>query len=111
MEEACKTCEILEQKGHKITLVNARFVKPIDVDMLDYIAKEHKAVVTLEEQVYNGSYGQAVAAYYMRKGCQNLTVKNIAIEDMFVEHGEVEDLRKLLHMDAQSVAGIIEDLL
>lgn len=111
VEEACKACEILEQKGHKITLVNARFIKPIDVDMLDYIAKEHKAVVTLEEQVYNGSYGQAVAAYYMRTGCQNLTVKNIAIEDMFVEHGEVEDLRKLLHMDAQSVADVIEDLL
>ena len=91
--------------------VNARFLKPMDEDMLDNIAKRHRVIVTLEEQIYNGSFGQAVAAYYMRKGCQNLIVKNIAIEDQFVEHGEVEDLRKLLHIDAESVACIIEDLL
>jgi 1-deoxy-D-xylulose-5-phosphate synthase len=60
-------------------------------------------VVTLEEQVYNGSYGQAVAAYYMRNGYRNLMVDSIAIEDCFVEHGMVEDLRKLLHIDTESV--------
>ena len=111
VEEACKVYEMLEQKGHNITLVNARFVKPIDEEMLKQIADHHRVVVTLEEQAYNGSYGQAVAAYYMRNGYQNLILKNIAIEDRFVEHGAIDDLRKLLHIDAKSVAAVIEELL
>lgn len=110
VEEACKVYDILQHEGYGITLVNARFVKPVDEEMLDWLTKGHKAVVTLEEQIYNGSYGQAVAAYYMRSG-KSLTVKNIAIENMFVEHGAVEDLRKLLHMDAKSVASVVRDLL
>jgi 1-deoxy-D-xylulose-5-phosphate synthase len=108
VEEACEVYEALKEMGHSITLVNARFVKPIDEEMLGQLAKKHRVVVTLEEQVYNGSYGQAVAAYYMRNGYKDLTVDSIAIEDCFVEHGAVEDLRKLLHIDTESVVNRIK---
>lgn len=111
VEEAYAAYESLKEKGHRITLVNARFIKPLDEEMLNVLARKHAAVVTLEEQVYNGSYGQAVAAYYMRTGHKELTVRNIAIDDQFVEHGQVGDLRRLLHIDAESVVSVVEDLI
>ena len=111
VEEACRVYEMLEEKGFKITLVNARFVKPIDEEMLEKLALTHRAVVTLEEQIYSGSYGEAVAAYYMQHDYQNLTVRSIAIGDRFVEHGDVADLRALLGLDAKSIAEVIEKLM
>lgn len=111
VEEACKVYDMLQEEGISVSLVNARFVKPMDEEMLDYIANNHKIVVTIEEQVYNGSYGQAVAAYYMKKGYRDIKIESIAVDDCFVEHGSVEELRELLHMDAFSITKRIKELL
>jgi 1-deoxy-D-xylulose-5-phosphate synthase len=111
VEEACEVYEKLKEMGHSITLVNARFIKPVDEELLERLATKHRVIVTLEEQVYSGSYGQAVAAYYMRNGYKSLTVDSIAIEDCFVEHGKVADLRKLLHIDSESVVNRMKGFL
>lgn len=111
VEEANEVYESLKEKGQKITLVNARFIKPLDEEMLRTIAKEHDIVVTLEEHVYQGGFGQAVSAFYMRNGIKDIDVKNIAIEDSFVEHGDVSSLRKILKIDAKSVEKVIEEAL
>ncbi len=111
VEEACKVYEALKEKGNEITLVNARFIKPLDETMLKNLAKEHEVIFTLEEQLFQGGYGQAVSSFYMRNHMNRIRVENIAIEDTFVEHGAVAALRKRLGLDAESVLQKIEQYL
>lgn len=111
VEEANKVYEALKEKGTEITLVNARFIKPLDEDLLRKLAREHDVIVTLEEHVFSGGFGQAVSAFYMKNNIKDVDVINIAIEDTFVEHGDIASLRKMLKIDAESVEKQIEDYL
>ena len=108
VEVAGKAYDKLLEKDHKITLVNARFVKPLDEELLKELAAKHSAVITLEEHVYQGGYGQAVSAFYMQNDITDVKVKSLTVGDGFVEHGTVEELRKMLGIDADSVSEVVE---
>ncbi|MCR5468561.1 MAG: 1-deoxy-D-xylulose-5-phosphate synthase, partial [Lachnospiraceae bacterium] len=84
------------------TLVNARFTKPLDTEMLTSLAKEHKLVVTMEENVIKGGLGEAVLDYYNSEKI-NTPVEIVALEDDYVEHGNVDILRKELGIDSESI--------
>ncbi len=109
IEVACEAYDILKAQGLDITLVNARFVKPIDEELLERLAQMHDTIVTIEEHVLQGGYGQAVAAFYMKSGRKDIDIINFAIEDQFVEHGSIPELRKKLGIDAESIVKAIED--
>lgn len=111
VEVATGVYETLQSKGIDITLVNARFVKPLDEEMLTELAKSHSVIVTLEEHVFQGGYGQAVSAFYMNSGFKDIEMINFAIEDTFVEHGSVDALRAKLGIDVDSVVRAIEERL
>ena len=111
VEEAYEVYETLKEEGNEITLVNARFIKPLDTDMLMELATHHDIIVTLEEHVYQGGYGQAVSAFYANKGISHLKIKNIAIDDMFVEHGSVSELRSMLGIDKNGVLDAIRRMM
>ncbi|MBQ3797642.1 MAG: 1-deoxy-D-xylulose-5-phosphate synthase [Butyrivibrio sp.] len=98
-----KTREILKDSGINCSLVNARFVKPIDTDYLKIASKSHKLFVTMEENVASGGYGEKVKDYVMDNRL-DVNVLSIAIPDQFVTHGSVDKLLKELSMDAESVA-------
>ena len=90
--------------------MNARFIKPVDAEMVKKAASEYKLLVTLEENVRSGGYGEEVMEIL---GGMNADAKliNIAIPDCFVEHGKVDELLKELHMDSESVTKqILENL-
>lgn len=110
VEEAFKVYEYLKEKGIEITLVNARFITPLDEELLLKIYDKHEYLFTYEEHVLKGSYGQAVSAYFMSKELQNIKVKNIGIPDIFVEHGSIKALRESLKIDYFSVAHQIEQI-
>ncbi|MBO6241460.1 MAG: 1-deoxy-D-xylulose-5-phosphate synthase [Butyrivibrio sp.] len=95
--------EILKNSGLKCSLVNARFVKPIDTEYIHIASKNHKLFVTMEENVSSGGLGEKVRAYIddNRLDCN---VLQIAIPDKFVTHGSVDKLRKELGIDAESIA-------
>lgn len=101
--------EELKQTGYSCTLVNARFVKPLDTKMLDTLSKEHRLVVTIEENVLTGGFGSQVLEYVSRKGLP-LHVLNIGIPDEFVEHGSVEILRREVGLEKETIAKQIVDL-
>ncbi|MCR4588678.1 MAG: 1-deoxy-D-xylulose-5-phosphate synthase [Lachnospiraceae bacterium] len=92
----------LKEMGYACSLVNARFVKPIDKDVIAELHEDHKLIVTLEENVANGGYGEKVrqALDEMNSGSKLLTV---AIPDEYVEHGNVEILKQELGMDVDSI--------
>ena len=95
--------EILKEKGYKVSLVNARFVKPIDTDVIDRLAAKHSLIVTMEENVASGGYGEKVIEYVKEKN-YSLKVLPIAIPDEYVEHGSVDLLKQEIGIDAASVA-------
>lgn len=92
----------LKEIGYSCSLVNARFVKPIDTEVLEAMAKDHKLLVTMEENVRSGGYGDKVMEYVQD---HDLPVKvlNIAIPDEYVEHGNVSLLYQEVGIDAESV--------
>jgi 1-deoxy-D-xylulose-5-phosphate synthase len=102
--------EKLLEEGIDCTLVNGRFIKPIDTEMVDQLAGEHTLVVTLEENVLQGGFGLQVTARIHEKHPQT-EVLNIALPDAYVEHGNVTLLRESLGIDSDSVIHKIHEKL
>ena len=95
---------ILKERGCRVTLVNMRFVKPLDTGLLDQLAEDHSLFVTLEENVKSGGFGEAVLAAAARRKEKWPPVQVIAIEDQFVPQGSIPELLRRLGMDAEAVA-------
>lgn len=94
--------ELMKTLGYSCTIVNARFVKPVDEEMLAYLAKDHALVVTMEENVKNGGFGEKVLEYYNETGA-DVRVLQIALPDDYIEHGNVDVLKAEAGIDAESV--------
>lgn len=92
----------LRDTGYSCSLVNARFVKPYDSELLFELQKEHRLVVTLEENVKSGGFGEAVLDYFNQIGSR-VKVLNITLPDDYVEHGNVDMLKQEVGIDADSV--------
>ena len=92
----------LNREGYKCSIINARFVKPIDEESVKWAAANHKLVVSMEENVASGGYGEKV-----RDIMGNLKLSagfiQIAIPDEYVEHGNVDLLKKEIGIDAESI--------
>ena len=94
--------DLLKEKGISCTLVNARFVKPIDEEMINEISKNHKLIVTMEENVESGGYGEKVRTYVDDIKIE-IEVLTICIPDEYVEHGNVDLLKKEVGLDAETI--------
>ncbi len=88
--------------GKHVSLVNARFVKPIDGEMVTYLAKQHDLIVTMEENVENGGFGEHVRAY-VDDNRLDVDVLVCALPDDYVEHGNVSILAKEVGIDCGSI--------
>jgi 1-deoxy-D-xylulose-5-phosphate synthase len=104
VETAMEVRELLKAKGKKISVINARFVKPLDEQLLEEISKKHSLVVTMEEGVLSGGFGEAVSAWYMQRETK---VINIALPDKFIEHGSVGELKKKYGLEKDSIVEAI----
>lgn len=102
--------DALKQKGYGVSLINARFVKPIDEEAVKEACREHVLIVTMEENVACGGYGEKVLDCMNRNGLLNQYL-NISIPDAYVEHGNVELLKQEIGIDADSVVGRILEAL
>lgn len=100
--------EKLKAEGHSCTLVNARFVKPMDTEMVDRLCKSHRLIVTMEENVLRGGMGMCVTRYIQER-YPNVRVIQIALPDAYVEHGNVSLLREMLEIDSDSVIRKIKE--
>ncbi|MCM1105896.1 MAG: 1-deoxy-D-xylulose-5-phosphate synthase [Blautia sp.] len=108
VQTAGEVRQILEEWGYSVSLVNARFAAPLDTDCIRRLADGHRLLVTMEENVAAGGVGEHVAAFLEREG-QQTSLLAVAIPDCFVEHGSVEELKKALALDADSVAERIRE--
>ena len=98
--------DMLKSRGIEPTFVNVRFVKPLDTELLDTLAKTHSLFVTVEENVKNGGFGEHVSAYM--EACQpEVSVMNLAIWDRFVEQGNIDSLRVKIGLSSVEIAETI----
>ncbi len=100
---ALAAAQELEQQGFTATVVNARFVKPLDESLILSLAAKHGRVLTVEENVLAGGFGSAVLELLADHDLFGISVKRLGIPDVFVEHGTQAILRKQYGLDAPGI--------
>jgi len=101
----------LEKEGIRATVINARFVKPLDRDLILVAAHRCSAVVTVEENALQGGFGSAVLELFADERITGLKVKRVGIPDRFIEQGSQAQLRQDLGLDAVGIAAAVRELL
>ena len=101
-ELAVQVRDRLKEIGYHCSLINARFVKPLDTEMLEALTKDHRLFVTIEENVLSGGFGEQVL-HYVSRAKMDVGVRCIGIPDDYVEHGNVDLLRREVGLDAETI--------
>ena len=101
-ELAVQVRDRLKEIGYHCSLINARFVKPLDTEMLEALTKDHRLFVTIEENVLSGGFGEQVL-HYVSRAKLDVGVRCIGIPDDYVEHGNVDLLRRKVGLDAETI--------
>lgn len=102
VQTAEKVAVMLKEHGIDATVINARFAVPFDKEKVAELTKNHKLLVTMEENVSSGGFGEHVASY-VNENDLDIKVQVIAIPDAYVEHGNVDRLKEDIKIDANSV--------
>lgn len=108
VKTAVEVRERLKKQGYCVTLVNMRFVLPFDQKRLDELSQDHELFVTMEENVLNGGFGVKVTRYAVENELP-VHVMNVALPNLYVEHGNVELLKKEVGIDAGSIENRIKE--
>lgn len=107
VEVAIEIREVLKEKGYSVSLVNARFVKPVDEKLLENLNENHRLIVTMEENVLNGGFGERVLRI-TRDMNLKYKVINVAIPNVYVEHGNIEILKSEIGLDKETILNKIQ---
>ncbi|MBD2847302.1 1-deoxy-D-xylulose-5-phosphate synthase [Paenibacillus sp. IB182496] len=111
IEVAEEAAALLKREGLSVRLVNARFIKPLDEEMLMRLASENGRILVLEEGAVSGGLGSAVLEFYAERGVQDVQVKCIGIPDRFIEHGSIQEQRAETGLTSEAVASEIMRML
>lgn len=109
VERAWEAVRILNSQGIHPTLVNMRFVKPFDADLVRELAVRHRFIVTLEDNVYSGGFSEKIEAFLLEERIYHRCLP-VCLPDQFIEHGSPEEIYEKYGMDADSVAAKIKEL-
>lgn len=107
--DAQKAIQTLPQQD-KVAHYDMRFIKPLDGDLLDEIGKKFKKVITIEDGVRNGGFGSAVLEWFNDHGYAP-SMQRMGLPDEFVTHGSVDELRRIVGLDAPHIKQNIEAML
>jgi 1-deoxy-D-xylulose-5-phosphate synthase len=105
-----KASEMLKDRGVNCELINMRFIKPLDTNILDEIAVKHDKIVTIEENNLSGGFGSAVVEYLTDNNYKN-DVLRIGIPDKFIDHGTQAELHKQIKIDPEGIVSKITSFL
>ncbi|MBD3858804.1 1-deoxy-D-xylulose-5-phosphate synthase [Bacillus sp. 28A-2] len=108
---ALQAAEELQKEGKSIRVVNARFIKPLDEEMLNDILSEDIPILTIEEAVLQGGFGSSVLEYIHDKKASHIKVDRMGIPDEFIEHGSVDALLEEIGLTKAQVAEALRNLL
>ncbi len=111
VKAALEAASRLQSQGLEATVVNARFLKPLDSELIRSLAVDCPRLITVEENALQGGFGSAVLELLEEKGMTGVEVKRLGIPDVFVEHGSQEFLRHKYGIDAEAIVQAAEELL
>ncbi|MDD5038854.1 MAG: 1-deoxy-D-xylulose-5-phosphate synthase, partial [Dehalococcoidales bacterium] len=100
---ALEACEELASNGIEATVVNARFAKPLDSNLIMELASRIKHIVTIEENTLRGGFGRGVIGLLNESGMSNIQVISLGLPDEFIEHGTQATLRSRYSLDARGI--------
>ncbi len=109
VKKALEAKEILSKENINPTIVNARFLKPMDETLLHEMLKKHDKIVTIEDNVVSGGFGSRINKFILDNN-YNVKIENIGIPDKYVEHGDVEKLFETIGMSSEQIATRIKKL-
>ncbi len=101
--DALEAARVLAEQGVSATVVNCRFVKPLDRDLISSLATSIPRVITVEENALQGGFGSAVLEELNEAGVSGIRIERIGVADTFVEHGSQKLLRSLYGIDSEAI--------
>jgi 1-deoxy-D-xylulose-5-phosphate synthase len=104
-----EVCRTAAESGMDVALVNARFVKPIDEELIVKYAGRVKKIITLEEGVEKGGFGSAVSEVMQKYGLNRACLKIFGIPDNFIEHGKKDALLEKCGLSSEKVLNFLKD--
>jgi 1-deoxy-D-xylulose-5-phosphate synthase len=107
---ALEAANLLAAEGIELTVVNGRFIKPLDSQLILELAAMVPFMVTVEENALMGGFGSAVLELLQEAGVSGLPVTRLGFPDSYLEQGEQEELRHLYGLDAEGIASTIRSL-
>ncbi len=100
-----------EQHGLRLTIVNARFVKPLDAELILQLARKHGTLITIEENVLQGGFGTAVLELLEEHNLSGTRVLRLGYPDSYIPQGEQHELRSMLGLDSTGIAASAREFL
>jgi 1-deoxy-D-xylulose-5-phosphate synthase len=107
---ALAAAELLQKEGIALQVINARFVKPLDEELLYAAAEKFKRMITVEENNLMGGFGSAVLELFAEKGLAGITVRRLGIPDTFAPQATQKELRRLYGIDAEGIAAAVKEI-
>jgi 1-deoxy-D-xylulose-5-phosphate synthase len=104
-----EAAERLSEEGISVAVINARFVKPLDEDMILSVAKKTGWIVTVEEHALMGGFGSAVLECLDARGVTGIKTHRIGLPDMYIEHGPQAVLRQKYGLDANGIYSSVRE--
>ncbi len=108
VQPSLEAAALLKERGIRAAVINARFVKPLDRELILACAERTGAVLTVEENALMGGFGSAILELLEEEGITDVRVKRLGIPDRYIEHGSQAQLRKDLGLDAAGIAAAAE---
>lgn len=110
VKTAVEVANNLKKDGIFVTLINARFVKPLDEEMLHEVTKNYDLIVTMEENVKKGGFGESVSVFLCENNVRNIRHLNISLPNEYLEHGDQDILKEKTGLDSESITNKILEL-
>jgi len=105
---AIEVSEMLQKEGVNASVINVRFIKPLDEELLEDILNRTKKVVTIEEGVINGGFGSAILEFIEKEKIKGMNVKRIGLPSEFIEHGDRMQLLKKYNLTSEGICNTIK---
>ncbi|MNP52551.1 1-deoxy-D-xylulose-5-phosphate synthase [compost metagenome] len=109
VQVAEEAAEILRRDGTSVTVVNARFLKPLDNHMLLDLAQHGHHMIVLEEASQAGSLGSAVLEFFAEHGLSGLDISLMGVPDRFIEHGSIKEQLQEVGLTAEAVVRKVQE--
>lgn len=110
VKQALDACEELKKDNIDVTVVNARFLKPMDVELLRNIFENHKNIITIEDNSKVGGYGSSINDFALQNHF-DVNIVNLGIGDSFIEHGSQEELYEIAGISAKKIKEAVEKMI